>query len=124
MTPMVTLVKDLSAIVFDSPYSVPQKIERKEMPLTPEERREYTGVYEPVWEKTWTFTVFTRGDRLFYTSVVPSETVELFYEGNDTFFVTPESNDAYIFTRDGSGNINGMDMYTLEGTSDHNEKVS
>lgn len=123
-TPMVTLVKDLSAIVFDSPYSVPQKIERKAMPLIPEELREYTGIYEPEWEKSWIFTVFTKGDRLFSTSVVPSETVELFYEGNDTFFVTPESNDSYIFTRDGSGNIDGMDMYTLEGAFDHNVKVS
>lgn len=123
-TPMATLPKDLSAIIFNEPYSLPQKIDRKAVPLTADALSEYTGIYEPVWEKTWTFTVFTRGDRLFYTSVVPSETVELFYEGNDTFFVTPESNDAYIFTRDGSRNIDGMDMYTLEGTSDHTVKVS
>jgi hypothetical protein len=123
-TPMVTVVKDLSAIVFGQPYSGPQKIDRKVVPLTAGAMREYTGIYEPVWEKSWTFTVFTKGDRLFYTSVVPGETVELFHEGNDTFFVTPESNDSYIFTRDATGKIDGMDMYTLEGTSDHNVKVS
>ena len=55
---------------------------------------------------------------------MPGETVELFFEGNDTFFVTPESNDSFIFTRDGDGIVNGMDMYALEGTTDHNVRVS
>jgi hypothetical protein len=55
---------------------------------------------------------------------MPSETVELFYEGSDTFFVTPESNDAFIFTRDASGKVDGLKMYTLEGSYDRSEKVS
>ena len=123
-TPMITLTSDLSAIVFNEPYSLPQKIERKAVPLTAVALAEYTGTYAPVWEKTWTFTVFPEGNRLFYTSAVPHETVGLFYEGNDTFFVTPESNDAFIFTRDASGKIDGLKMYTLEGLYDKAEKVS
>ncbi len=122
-TPMATLIKDLTAITFGEPYSLPQKIERKTVPVTKEALAEYTGTYVPVWEKTWTFTVFTADDRLFYTSVVPHETVELFYEGNDTFFVTPESKDSFIFTRDDKGKIDGMDMYTLEGVTDKNVKM-
>ncbi len=55
------------------------------------------------------YTVFTEGNRLFYTSDVPYETVELFFESNDTFFVTPpESADSVIFTRDANGTVNGM----------------
>ena len=84
-TPMATLPRDLSAIVFGESYSLPQKIERKAVPLTPEAFEEYTGVYEPLWEETWTYTVFTDGERLFYESAVPRETVELFYGGDDTF---------------------------------------
>jgi CubicO group peptidase (beta-lactamase class C family) len=123
-TPMVTLPGDLSSIVFGEPYNLPQRIERKAVPSTPGVLDEYTGIYAPVWEKTWTITVFPEGDRLFYTSVVPEETVELFYEGDDTFFVTPESADSFIFTRDDAGKIDGLDMYTLEGSYDRAEKVS
>ncbi|WP_062396406.1 hypothetical protein [Methanogenium cariaci] len=60
-------------------------------------------------DETWMYTVFTEGNRLFYTSDVPYETVELFFESNDTFFVTPpESADSVIFTRDANGTVNGM----------------
>ncbi|HUT38750.1 MAG TPA: serine hydrolase [Methanoregula sp.] len=122
-TPMATLPKDLSAIVFDEPYSLPQKIERRAVPLTAEALGEYAGTYAPEWERTWTFTVFPDGTRLFYISAVPHETVELFYEGNDTFFVTPESKDAFIFTRDDRGKVDGLMMYTLEGVNDKAVKV-
>ena len=123
-TPMVTITKDLSAIVFDKPYSQPQKIDRRAVPLTTEMFEEYSGIYTPVWEKTWTVTVFPEGGRLFYTSAVPHETVELFFEGNDTFFVTPESADSFIFTRDRSGKVDGFEMYTLEGSIDRVVKDS
>jgi len=122
-TPMAGLTRDLSAIVFGEPYSLPTPIKRQTVTLTEPELEEYTGVYEPVWEKTWTFTVFPDGDRLFYTSAVPHETVELFYEGNDTFFVTPESADSFLFTRDDTSAIEGMTMYTLEGSYDEMIKV-
>ncbi|MHB8164098.1 MAG: serine hydrolase [Methanoregula sp.] len=123
-TPMATLPSDLSAIVFGEPYSLPQKIERKAIPLTAGASAEYTGTYAPAWERSWTITVYPEGSRLFYHSAVPSETVELFSEGNDTFFVTPESNDAFIFTRDDGGKINGLKMYNLEGSYDLADKVS
>jgi len=121
--PMATIPGALSAIVFGESYSVPQKIERKVVSITPGELEEYNGTYEPVWEKTWTYTVYTDGDRLFYDSAVPRETVELFYEGDDTFFVTPESADSFIFIRDENGEIDGMTMYTMEGVSDEMVKV-
>jgi CubicO group peptidase (beta-lactamase class C family) len=123
-TPMCTLPHVLSAIVFGQSYTMPQKIDRKAVPLTPALISEYTGTYAPVWERSWTITVFPRGDRLFYSSVTPRETVELFYEGNDTFFVTPESTDSFIFTRDSCGKVNGLNMYTMEGVSDLSGKVS
>jgi CubicO group peptidase (beta-lactamase class C family) len=123
-TPMGSLPTALSAVVYNKPYSLPQKLERKAINLTPEQIREYSGIYEPPWEKSWTFTVYPRGNRLFYDSVVPKETVELFYEGNDTFFVTPRSNDAIIFTRDAGGKVTGMDMYTLEGMVDPIRKAA
>jgi len=122
-TPMAGLTRDLSAIVFGEPYSLPKKIERQAVPLTEEELEEYAGVYEPVWEETWTFIVIPDGTRLFYNSAVPHETVELFFEGNDTFFVTPESADSFLFTRDDTGTIDGMVMYTMEGCYDEMMKV-
>lgn len=103
-----SLHEDLPAIVFHEPYSLPQKIERKAVSLTAEEFGEYAGVYPSDLDETWTYTVFPEGNRLFYTSVVPHETVELFYEGNDTFFMTPESADSVLFTRDNNGTVNGM----------------
>lgn len=122
-TPMVTLTNDLSAIVFGDPYTLPQKVDRKAVPLTADALAEYAGTYAPAWERTWTITVYPEGDRLFYHSAMPRETVELFFEGNDTFFVTPESNDAFIFTRGAGGKVDGLKMYTLEGSYDMAEKV-
>jgi len=124
-TPMGPLPNALSAIVFSEPYTLPQKIDRKPVPLTTGTLAEYTGTYAPVWEKSWTITVYADGNRLFYDSVMPGDKkVELFYEGNDTFFVTPESSDAFIFTRNASGKVEGLKMYTMEGVSDESEKVS
>jgi CubicO group peptidase (beta-lactamase class C family) len=117
-TPMVTLPKDLAAIVLNESYDLPKKIDRKAVSPAPEVLKEYTGVYVAEWEKSWTFTVFSEGNHLFYTSTFPRETVELFFEGNDTFFVTPEAADSFIFTRDKNGKIDGLKMYTLEGMYD------
>jgi CubicO group peptidase (beta-lactamase class C family) len=123
-TPVVTLIKDLPAVVFNEPYSPPQRIDRKAVPLTTQALAEYTGTYAPAWEKSWTITVYAEGNRLFYDAVMPGDKkVELFHEGNDTFFVTPESDDAYIFTRDAAGKVNGLKMYTMEGSYDESEKV-
>ncbi len=124
-TPVLTLIKDLSTIVFNESYSLPQKIDRKAVSLTPSAISDYTGTYAPAWEKSWTITVYSEGNNLFYDAVMPGDKkVELFYEGNDTFFVTPESNDAIIFTRDTSGKVNGLKMYTMEASYDGSEKVS
>jgi CubicO group peptidase (beta-lactamase class C family) len=117
-TPMGILAKELLSIIYEKPYSVPQKINRKPIHLTSEKLAEYNGTYEPEYEKSWTFTVYSDGNRLFYDSVIPWETVELFYEGNDTFFVTPESDDSVIFTRNVNGIVDSMKMYTMEGTNE------
>jgi CubicO group peptidase (beta-lactamase class C family) len=123
-TPVVTLINDLPAIVFNESYSLPQKIDLKAVPLTAVALAEYTGTYAPAWERSWEITVYSEGDRLFYDSIMPGDKkVELFYTGNDTFFVTPESNDAFIFARDASGKINGMKMYTMDGSYDESVKV-
>lgn len=122
-TPFGAIPRDLGAIVFDRPYAMPEKIGRKVVPVSRASLSGYTGTYVPTWEKNWTFTVFLEGDRLFYTSVMPRETVELFPEGNDTFFVTPESMDSFVFTRDSQGRIDGLTMYTLEATYDRMVKA-
>ena len=89
-----------------------------EVPVTSEMLEEYTGTYALEWENSWTYSVFQDGDRLFYTSTFPVETVELFHESTDTFFVTPQAADSFIFTRDDNGNVNGFRMFTLEGLYD------
>ncbi len=122
-TPMATLAKDLSAIIFDEEYSLPEKISRKALSVPAERLEQYAGVYAMEWEKSWTYTVFTRGNRLFYTSTFPKETLELFYEDVDRFFVTPESSDTFTFIRDDSGDIEGFTMYTLEGANDKAVKI-
>ena len=95
------------------------------MPLTTGALAEYTGTYAPAWEKSWTIPVYADGNHLFYDAVMPGDKkVELFSGGNDTFFVTPESDDAYIFTRDAAGKVNGLKMYTMEGSYDESEKVA
>ncbi len=117
-TPMAKLPLDLSAIVFGEPYDLPQKIERRSLPLTPEAAEEFTGNYALVWEESWTYNVFFEDGNLFYNSVFPPETVELFFEGNDTYFVTPESADSFVFTRNDRGVVDGFVMFTLEGVHD------
>jgi hypothetical protein len=124
-TPVVTLMNDLTAIAFNTSYSLPQTIDRKPIPLAARALAEYTGTYAPAWERSWTITVYADGDRLFYDSVMPGDKkVELYSMGNDTFFVTPESSDAFIFTRDAAGKIDGMKMYTMDGSYDESERVS
>ena len=114
--------KDLVAIVFDKPYPLPQKIERQETPLNSTALQEYPGAYKLVSEH-WNYTAFQDGNQLYYTSAVPHETVKLFHESNDTFFVTSESSDSFIFTRDNSGKIDGFNMTSGTGI-DRAVKVS
>jgi CubicO group peptidase (beta-lactamase class C family) len=122
-TPMVTLPPDLAAIVFDEPYTVPQTIQRIALPVSSETLVEFTGTYALEWEDSWTYTVFLDGDQLFYTSSFPEETVELYFEGDDTFFLTSRSADSFIFTRDEDGLVNGLRMYTLEGMYDNAVRI-
>ncbi|MGZ4849262.1 MAG: serine hydrolase [Halobacteriota archaeon] len=120
--PVSTVTKDLVAIVFGEPYSLPQRIDRQETPLNATALQAYTGTYELVSEH-WNYTVFQDGNQLYYTSSVPYETVKLFHESNDTFFVTNESSDSFIFTRDANGTVSGFNMTTGTGT-DTTIKVS
>ncbi len=113
--PLTQITQDLVAIVFGEPYSLPQRIDRQETPLNATALQQYTGTYELVSEH-WNYTVFQDGNQLFYTSSVPYETVKLFHESNDTFFVTNESTDSFIFTRDANGTVNGFNMTSGTGT--------
>ncbi|MFA6362502.1 serine hydrolase [Methanoregula sp.] len=124
-TSIAPLAGDLSAIVFGQPYSLPQKLDRKAVLLSLKNSSEYTGTYAPAWEKSWTITVYSDDGRLFYDAVMPGDRhVELMYEGNDTFFVTPESHDSFIFLRDSSGKVRGLEMYTQGSSHDEAVKVS
>jgi CubicO group peptidase (beta-lactamase class C family) len=124
-TPVVTLVRDLPAIVFGEPYAMPRKLNRTAVPLSASAIADYAGTYAPAWERSWTITVYPEVGRLFYDAVMPGDKkVELLYEGDDTFFVTPESNDAVSFTRDAAGNVTGLKMYTMEGSYDESDKVA
>jgi hypothetical protein len=76
--------------------------------------QEYTGTYQAVGVQ-WNYTVFQDGNQLFYTSSVPKETVKLFHENNDTFFVTSESSDSFRFTRDNSEKVDGLNMTSGTG---------
>ena len=113
-TQVVNLTKDLVAITFGEPYSLAQRIDRQETPLNTAALQEYTGTYQAVGVP-WNYTVFQCGNQLFYTSAVPKETVKLFHENNDTFFVTHESPDSFIFTRDNTGRVDGVNMTTGQG---------
>ena len=117
-TPMAILPKDLATIVFGKPCPVPKTIERQSVSLDTKAMAQYPGTYAMEWEKSWTYKVFLKEGRLFYASTFPHETVELFPEGDDIFFVTPESTDSFIFTRDKNGQIDGLKMSTLGGVAD------
>jgi hypothetical protein len=113
-TQVVNLSKDLFAITFGKPYSLPQRIDRQQTPLNATSLQEYTGTYQAVGVQ-WNYTVFQDGNQLFYTSSVPKKTVKLFHENNDTFFVTSESPDSFIFTWDNSGKVDGLNMTSGTG---------
>lgn len=114
-TYVANLTKDLIAITFGQPYSLPQRIDRQQTPLDATALQEYTGTYQAVGAP-WNYTVFQDGNLLFYTSSVPKETVKLFHESNDMFFATSESPDSFIFTRDNSGKVDGLNMTSGTGT--------
>lgn len=118
----VNLTQDLKAITFGEPYSLPQRIDRQQTPVNGTALQDYIGTYQAVGVP-WNYTVFECGNQLFYTSSVPKETVKLFHESNDTFFVTSESPDSFIFTRDNGGKVDGFNMTTGQGT-DRAVKVS
>jgi len=110
-TQVASLFKDLVAITFGEPYRLPQRIDRQETPMNATALGEYVGTYQAIGAP-WNYTVFRDGNQLFYTSSVPNETVKLFHENNDTFFVTSESPDSFIFTRDNTGKVDGFNMTT------------
>ena len=114
-TYVANLTKGLYAITFGEPYSLPQRIDRQQTPLNATALQEYTGTYQAVGVP-WNYTVFQDGNQLFYTSSVPKETVKLFHENNDTFFVTSGSPDSFIFTRDNGGKVDGLNMTSGTGT--------
>ncbi|MGZ4908032.1 MAG: serine hydrolase [Halobacteriota archaeon] len=120
-TQLQSLSKDLIAIVFGEPYSLPQKIDRHETPLNSSALQQYVGTYELA--PGFNYIVFQCGAQLFYTASVPTETVKLFHESNDTFFVTRESPDSFTFTRDNSGKVEGLNL-TVAGATDRVVKVS
>lgn len=122
-TPMATLPLGLASIVFGEPCSIPEKISRVEAPVALEVLEEFTGTYALEWEDSWTYSVFLDGDKLYYTSTFPTETVELFYEGDDTFFITPQSADSFVFSRDDDGEVSGLRLFTLEGVYDSAARV-
>ena len=113
-TQIGNLSKALAAITFNKPYSLPQRIDRQETPLNATASQEYTGTYQAAGPPR-NYTVFQCGSQLFYTGTVPQETVKLFHEHNDTYFVTPESPDSFIFTRDNTGRVDGINMTTGVG---------
>jgi len=113
-TYVANLTKDLIAITFGGPYSLPQRIDRQETPLNATALQDYIGTYQAVGVP-WNYTVFQDSNQLFYTSSVPKETVKLYHENNDTFFVTSESPDSFIFTRDYSGKVDGLNMTSGTG---------
>jgi CubicO group peptidase (beta-lactamase class C family) len=121
-TYVANLTKDLIAITFGEPHSLPQRIDRQQTPLNATALQDYIGTYQAVGAP-WNYTVFQDGNQLFYTSSVPKETVKLFHENNDTFFVTSESPDSFIFTRDNSGKVDGLNMTSGTGI-DRAVKVS
>lgn len=112
---VVNVLKDLVAITFGEPYGRPQRIDRQQTSLNAAALQEYTGTYQGVGV-SWNLTVFLDGNQLFYASSVPKETVKLFHDNNDTFFVTSESPDSFIFTRDNSGKVDGLNMTSGTGT--------
>jgi CubicO group peptidase (beta-lactamase class C family) len=120
-TQLVSLSKDVVAIVFGEPYSLPQKIDRQETPLNSSALQDYVGTYELA--PGFNYTVFQNSTGLLYTSSVPAETVKLFHESNDTFFVTRESPDSFTFTRNNSGKVDGFNV-TTAGSTDRVVKVS
>ena len=114
-TYVLNVTRDLSAITFGGPYCLPQRIDRQQTPLNTTALQDYIGTYQAVGVP-WNYTVFQDGNQLFYTSSVPNETVKLFHENNDTFFVTSGSPDSFIFTRDNGGKVDGFNMTTGQGT--------
>jgi hypothetical protein len=114
-TYVTNLTKDLIAITFGDPYSLPQRIDRQQTPLDATALQDYVGIYLLVGAP-WNYTVFMCGNQLFYTSSVPKETVKLFHENNDTFFVRSESSDSFLFTRDNIGKVDGFNLTAGTGT--------
>lgn len=111
------ITKDILAIIYDKPYKLPEG--RKEIQLSADALKKYTGTFELAPQFSIVFTV--EGSQLF-AQATGQPKMPLFAEKEDLFFLKVV--DAQIeFKKDAQGNVNEM-LLIQGGRSQPGKKVN
>ena len=110
------LTRDVLAILYDQPYQLPKA--KKEITLSEEVLKKYTGTYELTPQFSITFTV--EHGHLFGVPTAQPKT-QLYAEKEDSFFLKVVEADI-VFKKDKDGNVNEL-VLTQGGRSQVGKKV-
>jgi len=94
--PIQEATADIINILENKPYEVPHKINRKEIQLSTDILKKYTGKFTLEADMTQTITIQLIGNKL-YNLDTNGEKTELHPDSENTFFESPTTKDGYIF---------------------------
>lgn len=100
--PIQKLTEDVIHILEDKPYTIPQKINKKQVAVSDDILKQYTGKFALDVDNSQTFTV-TLEDHFLYITDKSGEKTKIYPESQSSFFDNPESADGYQFTRQNDG---------------------
>ncbi len=96
--PIMELTGDIISIVAGKPYTVPHKINRKEIPVPAETLLKYTGKFALEADYTQTFSITLEKNKRLAITDKYGEVTEIAPDSETTFFFDPASKDGYLFT--------------------------
>ncbi|REC49657.1 serine hydrolase domain-containing protein [Chryseobacterium pennipullorum] len=100
--PFQKVTEDIINLLNGEPYSLPKKINKKAISISDEVLKNYTGKFALEADKTQTFTIILE-DHSLYIIDRDGEKTKIYPETPSSFFDHPESDDAYQFSANSSG---------------------
>lgn len=94
--PFQEATADIINILDNKPYEVPHKINRKEIQVSTEILKKYTGKFALEADLTQTFSIEVIDNKLFYVEPNGKKS-ELHPDSENTFFENPKTKDGFIF---------------------------
>jgi len=112
--PLLSIMKDINAILFGDPYQLPQETTRVAVKMDPEKLRRLEGKYRLELDPNQIFTIVMENDRLFMIDPDQAKS-ELFPESEWRFYSDPKSEDSIEFIVDEKKAVSHMNLIIMGG---------